>query len=121
MGVLASQLWTEAVLKPAMEELDLWGGEPISDASSERENPRDADRERRGRGKTAELGLDVLAKVRGERVEQRDVRPDRRTAPREKFGPLGVEALLRAVVKLQRNDQRSLAVGGVTHLMSREP
>ena len=64
-----------------MQELGLRGCEPVGDASSEREDLCHPDRERRARGQVAELCLDVRAEVRRERVEQRDVRPNRRTAP----------------------------------------
>ena len=98
-----------------MEDLGLLGSEPVGDASSEREHLRDGDGEGRRRGQTAEVGLDVLTEVCRKRVEHRDVRPDRRTAPGEELGPLGLEALLCATVELQGDHQRSLVLRYVAH------
>ena len=50
LGVLAGQVRAPALLQPAMEDLRLLGSEPVGDASSEREDLRDGDRERRRRG-----------------------------------------------------------------------
>jgi hypothetical protein len=105
------------ILKPAVEALRLLGIEPVGDAPSEREDLHDADGERRGRRQPAKLGLQVLAEVRRKRVEQRDVRPDRRAAPRKELSPLGLEPLLCGTVELQRDHQRSLVFWLVTHLL----
>jgi hypothetical protein len=99
-----------------MEKLGLGGSEPVGDASPQRDEAGDAYGERQGLGQVGELGLGVRTERRGERVEQRDVRPDDRPTRREQLRSLSVEAFLGGPVELQRDDQRPLVLGSALHL-----